>query len=74
MDKTITVYTSFEEMKAAELREWQVLPAHVRLRAVAEMTLAAYRMKESLQEVPRMDRTHLVELSRPTKAKKGEGE
>ena len=63
MDKTITVYTSFEEMKAAELREWQALPAHVRLRAVAEMTLAAYGMKEPPQDARRIQRT-LVHLER----------
>ena len=64
MDKTITVYTSFEEMKAAELREWQALPAHVRLRAVAEMTLAAYGLKEEPpQDARRIQRT-LVHLER----------
>ena len=63
MDKTITVYTSFEEMKAAELREWQALPPHVRLRAVAEMTLAAYGMKEPPQDARRIQRT-LVHLQR----------
>ena len=64
MDKTITVYASFEEMKAAELREWQALPAHVRLRAVAEMTLAAYGMKEEPpQDARRIQRT-LVHLER----------
>ena len=63
MDKTITIYTSFEDMKAAELREWQALPAHERLRAVAEMTLAVYHMKEPSQDARRIQRT-LVHLQR----------
>jgi hypothetical protein len=46
MNKAIVTYDSLEEMKAEELREWRALPPHERLRAVAEITLAAYRMKE----------------------------
>lgn len=63
MDKTITTFASLEDMKAAELREWQALPAHERLRAVAEMTLAAYRMKDPSDDVVRIQRT-LVHLQR----------
>jgi hypothetical protein len=63
MDKVITTFASFEEMKAAELREWQALPPEERLRAVSELTLAAYRMKEQTQDVPRLQRT-LVHLER----------
>ncbi len=63
MNKAIVTYNSFDEMKAAELREWQALPAHERLRAVAEMTLAAYGMKEPSQDARRIQRT-LVHLQR----------
>ncbi len=73
MNKAIVTYNSFDEMKAAELREWQALPAHERLRAVAEMTLAAWRMKEPTAEISQMDKT-LVHLPRLTNAQKREGE
>ena len=63
MNKAIVTYASLDEMKDAELREWRALPAHERLRAVAEMTLAAYRMKEPSQDVARIQRT-LVHLQR----------
>ena len=63
MDKTITTFSSLEDMKAAELREWQSLPAYERLRAVSEMTLAAYRMKEPSHDAARIQRT-LVHLQR----------
>ena len=69
MNKAIVTYASLDEKKDAELREWQALPAHERLRAVAEMTLAAWRMKEPSLDVPRMERT-LVHLPRPTNARK----
>jgi hypothetical protein len=38
MNKAIVTYASLDEMKDAEMREWQALPAHERLRAAAEMT------------------------------------
>ncbi len=63
MDKTITMFDSLEEMKTAELLEWQSLPAHQRLRAVSELTLALYRMKEPERDVRRIQRT-LVCLQR----------
>ena len=63
MNKTIVVYTSPDEMKAAELREWQALPPYERLRAVSEMTLAAYSMKEPSPDARRIQRT-LVHLQR----------
>jgi len=64
MNKAIVTYTSLDEMKAEEFREWRALPAHERLRAAAELTLAAYRMKEPAQDVRRIQRT-LVHLRRP---------
>jgi hypothetical protein len=63
MNKAIAVYSSLEEMKAAELREWQALPAGDRLRAVSELTAAAYGVKEPSQDVRRIQRT-LVHLQR----------
>ena len=63
MDKAITIFASLEELKAAELREWQALPAYERLRAVSELTLAACRIKEPAQNVRRLQRT-LVHLER----------
>jgi len=64
MNKAIVTYTGLDEMKAEEFREWRALPAHERLRAAAELTLAAYRMKEPAQDVRRIQRT-LVHLRRP---------
>ena len=64
MNKAIVNYTSLDKMKAAEILEWQALPAHERLRAVAELTLAAFQIKEPTQDVPRIQRT-LVHLPRP---------
>ena len=63
MNKEIVAYASLDEMKTAELREWQALPGHARLRAVSELTLAAYRMKEPSCDVRRIQRT-LVHLQR----------
>ena len=64
MDKTIFKYASLDEMKADEYRAWQQMPVHERMKAVAEMTLAAYRMKEPAQDVRRLQAT-LVHLQRP---------
>jgi len=64
MDKAITSYTSLDGMKADEYRDWQELPAHERMSAVADLTLAAYRMREPTLDVRRLQRT-LVHLQRP---------
>ena len=64
MNKAIVIYASLDEIRAEELREWCALPAHERLRAVSEITLAAYRMKEPTQDVRRIQRT-LVHIQRP---------
>ena len=64
MDKTIQTFASFEAMKAEEYRDWQERPAHERMRAVSEITLAAYAMKEPAADVRRLQRT-LVHLQRP---------
>ena len=64
MEKSIRKYDSFDAMKADEYREWQGRPTHERMRAVAEITLAAYRLKEPTADVPRLQRT-LVQLESP---------
>jgi hypothetical protein len=64
MDKLIRTFTSFDAMKADEFRDWQERPAHERMDAVAEITLAAYQMKEPAPDVRRLQRT-LVHLQRP---------
>ena len=63
MDKTITVFASFEQMKEAELREWQLLPDYERLRMVSDLTAALYHVKEPNRDVRRIQRT-LVQLQR----------
>ena len=64
MDKTIRRYSNLEDMKADETREWQRLSAAERMVAVAEMTLASYRIKGLITDVPRLERT-LVRLQQP---------
>jgi hypothetical protein len=64
MDKAISTYTSLDAMKADEYRDWQELPAHERMGAVAELTLEAYLMREPALDVRRLQRT-LVHLQRP---------
>jgi hypothetical protein len=64
MDKVIRTYSSHEDLKADEYREWQRLPVSERMKAVAVLTLAAYQMKETAPDVRRLQRT-LVHLQRP---------
>lgn len=64
MDKVIRKYTNLDALKTDEYRDWQELPAHERMNAVVEITLAAYHMKEPTPDVPRIQRT-LVHLQRP---------
>ena len=64
MDKVIRTFSSFDAMKADEYRDWHERPAHERMDAVAEITLAAYQMKEPAPDVRRLQRT-LVHLQRP---------
>jgi hypothetical protein len=54
MDKVIRKYTSLDALKTDEYREWQELPAHERMNAVAEVTLAVYQMKEPNLDVRRL--------------------
>ena len=64
MEKGIRKYESLDGMKADEHRDWQALPAHQRMSAVAEITLAAYRLKEPTLDVRRLQKT-LTHLQRP---------
>jgi hypothetical protein len=64
VDKTIRIYTSHKEMKADEYRYWQSRPAHERMAAVAELTLAAYALKGTTLNVPRLQGP-VVCLQRP---------
>jgi len=63
MDKTIRRYTSLDDMKRDEYREWRKLSPIERLDAAAELSMAAYRFKDP--NVPeRLQRT-LVRLQQP---------
>lgn len=64
MNKVIRKYTNLDALKTDEYQDWQKLPAHERMNAVAEITLAAYQMKEPTPDVRRLQRT-LVHLPRP---------
>ena len=64
MDKMVRIYDSLEEMKADEYRYWQSRPVHERMRAVTELTLSAYAMKESGRHVRRLQEGPLVCLQR----------
>ena len=64
MEKVIRKYASLDALKADEYRDWQQLPVHERMKAVADITLAAYQMKEPAPDIRRLQRT-LVHLQRP---------
>ena len=64
MDKAIRKYASLDALKDEEYRDWQDLPPDERINAVAEITLAAYQMKEPGLDVRRLQKT-LVHLQRP---------
>jgi hypothetical protein len=64
MDKVIRTFASLDALKADEYRDWQKMPAHVRMNAVREISLATYLMKEPTADVRRLQRT-LVHLQRP---------
>ena len=64
VDTTIRRYTSYKEMKADEYRYWQSRPAYERMAAVSELTTAAYSLKGTALNVPRLQGP-LVRLPRP---------
>jgi hypothetical protein len=63
MDETIRKYASFDEAKADEYRYWQGRPVHERMDAVAELSLAMYAIKGTVQDAPKLERT-LVRFER----------
>jgi len=63
MDKTIRRFTSLDEMKRDEYREWQRLPAVDRFVATAELSIGAYQLKDPNVST-RLQRT-LVRLKQP---------
>jgi hypothetical protein len=65
MDKSIRIYTSFEEMKADDYREWQALPGYERLNAAAELSLALYQLKDPTRDARQGLQRTLVRLQRP---------
>lgn len=64
MEKVIRKYVRLDALKADEYRDWQHLPPYERMNAVAELTLAAYQMKDPSSDVRRLQKT-LVHLQRP---------
>src|ERR1700690_707246 len=70
MDMSVRIYDSRDEMKADEYRYWQGRPGHERMRAVAELTLSLYEMKEPARDVRRLQKT-LVCLQRPRRSISG---
>ena len=64
MDKAIRKHANLDALKTDEYRNWRELPAHERMKAVVEITLAAFQMKEPTPDVRRIQRT-LVHLQRP---------
>ena len=52
VDKTVRKFTSQREKKADEYRYWQSRPAHERMGAVTELSLAAYHKSERRPIVP----------------------
>ncbi|MGI8743428.1 MAG: hypothetical protein ACR2NN_12825 [Bryobacteraceae bacterium] len=64
MDKTIRRYSSLDDMKRDEYRDWQKLTASERLDAAAELSIGAYRLKDPQNVPERLQRT-LVRLQQP---------
>jgi hypothetical protein len=59
MDKTVRVFKSHREMKAAEYRYWQSRPVYERMQAVSELVLEASALKgwtARNADVPRLQR------------------
>jgi hypothetical protein len=60
----IRKYKSHQEMKADEVRYWQSVSAQVRMDAVSELTDAAYALKGTRVDVPRLQGP-LIRVPRP---------
>ena len=64
MDKTIRRYTSLDEMKRDEYRDWQSMLPRERMDAAAELSIGAYGLKDPANVSARLQRT-LVRLQQP---------
>ena len=53
---TMTAYTNFDDVKAAEYAYWATQPTHVVMSTVSEMSAEAHAMKGI--HVSRLQRTH----------------
>jgi len=59
MDKSLHKYSAVREMKAAEYRYWQRLPAHRRVDAAWEISAELYELKGETPDAQRLRRTFL---------------
>ena len=57
MDKTVRKFTTLAAMKDDEYRGWAKLPASARLDVAAELSIAAYGLKDQSGNAPRLQRT-----------------
>ena len=64
MDKTIRRYTSLDEMKRDEYRDWQRMLPRDRMDAAAELSIGAYGLKDPANVSSRLQRT-LIRLQQP---------
>jgi hypothetical protein len=65
MDKTIRGFTSFDEMKMEEYREWQAMPGLARLSAAAELSMSLFPGKGSPGDLQQGLQRTFVRLQRP---------
>jgi hypothetical protein len=64
MDKVVRIFENHKDMKTEEYRYWQSRPVHERMKAVTELTIAAYTLKDPTCNVQRLQRT-IVVIQRP---------
>ena len=62
MDKSLHKYSGVREMKAAEYRYWQGLPAHKRVDAAWDISAELYELKGETPDAQRLQK-NLVRLS-----------
>ena len=71
MDKTIRRVSDFEEQQAETYRYWQNRPIGERLRAVCELSEAAYAFAADFKGVPAHDDERLQGSSSRTQRERG---
>jgi hypothetical protein len=64
MQPILRRYSSFEEMKADEYREWQALSPQARLDAAAELSFTLYQWKEPRRDVQQGLQRTLIRVPR----------